>query len=207
MAHALECPACGARHRLDTLPEAPTFRCDRCGQVLKVPTPVSTGGRGPRTAAAVRSAAAPGPAAAAARSGHPERPRRCRDTRRAGAPRRGVGDGRPPGPAEDATATRRRGDAARSRPGPSPRLVVLADPRVDRGRPVGFVITAWPASSSASSTRTMCSTCSWAPAAAATCASLRDHVWALVTALLVQLLVEGGRVARPAPGAREAVPA
>lgn len=38
MARALECPACGARTALNALPDAPTFRCERCGQVLKVPS-------------------------------------------------------------------------------------------------------------------------------------------------------------------------
>ncbi len=40
MAKALECPACGAKHRLDRLEPSPTFRCERCGQTLKVPTSV-----------------------------------------------------------------------------------------------------------------------------------------------------------------------
>src|SRR5690348_15518710 len=43
MAKALECPACGARHRLDQLPGTPTFRCTRCGQKLMVPTVVRSG--------------------------------------------------------------------------------------------------------------------------------------------------------------------
>ena len=38
MAPALECPACGMRHRLDGLEPATTFRCERCGQKLLVPT-------------------------------------------------------------------------------------------------------------------------------------------------------------------------
>src|SRR5690349_23985928 len=42
MARALECPACGYRHRLDTIPDSDTFRCEQCGQVLKAPTPVSS---------------------------------------------------------------------------------------------------------------------------------------------------------------------
>src|SRR5215470_11778460 len=41
MAQALECPACGARHPVDTLPATRTFRCDRCGQTLKVPDVVA----------------------------------------------------------------------------------------------------------------------------------------------------------------------
>ena len=38
MARALECPACGSRTALQSLPDAPTFKCERCGQVLKVPS-------------------------------------------------------------------------------------------------------------------------------------------------------------------------
>lgn len=37
MGKALQCPACRCAHPLDTLPVTPTFRCHRCGQVLKVP--------------------------------------------------------------------------------------------------------------------------------------------------------------------------
>src|ERR1700731_2307498 len=61
MAQALECPACGAKHRLDHLPDTPTFRCDRCGQVLKMPTPVTTGGPPPPPHAAGAAPAAPPP--------------------------------------------------------------------------------------------------------------------------------------------------
>ena len=42
MARALECPACGHRHRLETIPSSGTFRCEQCGQVLKVPAAVSS---------------------------------------------------------------------------------------------------------------------------------------------------------------------
>jgi hypothetical protein len=38
MAQALECPACGARHRLDDIPDSSSFRCSSCGQKLKAPT-------------------------------------------------------------------------------------------------------------------------------------------------------------------------
>jgi hypothetical protein len=37
MAKAIQCPSCGRRHRVATLPDAPTFRCESCGQPLKVP--------------------------------------------------------------------------------------------------------------------------------------------------------------------------
>jgi hypothetical protein len=37
MAKAIQCPSCGRKHRVATLPDAPTFSCERCGQNLKVP--------------------------------------------------------------------------------------------------------------------------------------------------------------------------
>lgn len=40
MAKALQCPACRSRHPLSDLPEAPTFRCSGCGRALKVPAQV-----------------------------------------------------------------------------------------------------------------------------------------------------------------------
>ena len=53
MAKALQCPNCGAKARLDAVADS-SFRCGQCGQVLKVP-PGARGG----TAAAARSSAAP----------------------------------------------------------------------------------------------------------------------------------------------------
>ena len=47
MAPALECPACGMRHRLDGLEPASTFRCERCGQKLLVPTTTTGGATAP----------------------------------------------------------------------------------------------------------------------------------------------------------------
>lgn len=38
MAKAIQCPSCGRKHRVTTLPDAPTFSCEGCGQSLKVPT-------------------------------------------------------------------------------------------------------------------------------------------------------------------------
>jgi hypothetical protein len=37
MGKAIQCPACGRKHRVSGLPDAPTFRCESCGQPLKVP--------------------------------------------------------------------------------------------------------------------------------------------------------------------------
>jgi hypothetical protein len=37
MAKAIQCPSCGRKYRVTTLPDAPTFSCEGCGQNLKVP--------------------------------------------------------------------------------------------------------------------------------------------------------------------------
>jgi hypothetical protein len=57
MAKALQCPNCGTKKRLDGL-ATDTFRCEQCGQVLKVPP---TAPRAPRPSA---SASPPGGGAA-----------------------------------------------------------------------------------------------------------------------------------------------
>jgi hypothetical protein len=57
MAKALQCPNCGTKKRLDGL-ATDTFRCEQCGQVLKVPL---TAHRAPRPSA---SASPPGGGAA-----------------------------------------------------------------------------------------------------------------------------------------------
>jgi hypothetical protein len=43
MARALQCPSCGTMKQLDGV-TADTFRCDECGQVLKVPAGARAGG-------------------------------------------------------------------------------------------------------------------------------------------------------------------
>ena len=214
MARALECPACGARHRLDTLPDTPTFRCDRCGQVLKVPDAVvasrQAGGDGAATATgaggAVAAATAPAP------------------------PPRRRGGGAPTGPTVSATSSatatlpatvaaanaggqddgsRRARRAAQTAPPPERTKVRLYWRIVAWvvAVPLGFVITAWPAfelglikkddvldvfvgEGSGRYLRLL----------------IGAAIWALVTALLVQLFVEGGRAyaaRRRARGARD----
>jgi hypothetical protein len=37
MSKAIQCPSCGSKHRVSGLPDAPTFKCENCGQQLKVP--------------------------------------------------------------------------------------------------------------------------------------------------------------------------
>lgn len=64
MAPVLQCPDCGTKHPLDSVPQAGTFACRGCGRTLKVPEVV------PRTA---RSGTAPtGAAAPAATAATPQ---------------------------------------------------------------------------------------------------------------------------------------
>ena len=48
MARALQCPSCGTMKQLDGV-NAETFRCEECGQVLKVPAGARSGGGTPGT--------------------------------------------------------------------------------------------------------------------------------------------------------------
>ncbi len=224
MAKALECPACGAKHRLDTLPDGPTFRCSQCGQVLKIPDVASNGGA-PAPSTSSSNSAPPRRAvtATAATSG-----KAAADTAPPAPPKRR----RPAGDAAAASSVSSTSNAStRQAVGVSATVAAVASEpqtRADRraaapakskskpraqsagpkGKvawywrllawivavPLGFVITVWPAyhldlirkddvlnifvgSGSGRYVRLGIGTC----------------VWALVTALLVQLFVEGGR--------------
>lgn len=242
MARALECPACGNRTPLDALPDAPTFRCERCGQVLKVPSTVRSAP--PRSTPPPKPSPRPAPTPVPPRASTPSRPAQTSTPvtpaapARAGVappppPRRGGAGGGTGGaavssaaavgavsatvhpdapvasvpgsaPADAPARTRRErrngadatgdgGTAAASAPGRKVRwywrllawIVAV---------PLGFVITAWPAyhfkwikkddlldvfvgSGNSRYTRLVVLTLAWA----------------LVTALLVQCFVEGGR--------------
>src|SRR5439155_4537646 len=149
MARALECPACGARHRLDNLPDTPTFRCDRCGQALKVPTPVSSaGGDGPPPPAR-RSGRAPVAPPPSRRNPAPQNgaadptATQAAPVRNAAAVSATVAAA---GPAEEAEDARRRARRRTKLTGARQKVAwywrllawIVAVP-------VGFVITAWPA--------------------------------------------------------------
>ena len=185
MAKALECPACGARHPIDTLPDARTFRCDRCGQVLKVPDAIGSS----RTATV--------PPAAARASGPPPPP-----------PRRGGSAATGPSVTATATATipaatassggTERGRRAESTPSVAPRrrkarwywrilawVVAI---------PLGLLITGWPALQfDLLKKNDLLDVFVGSGAGRYTRLLVFAAAWALVTALLVQLLVEGGR--------------
>src|SRR5262245_10244287 len=177
MAQALECPACGARHPLDTLPTSRTFRCDRCGQTLKVPDAVAA--NRPVEPPPRRGGAAPssGPRVSATASG--------------ALPTGAVStNGGPPNTRDG------NGAAAAARPARARKKVhwywrVLA---WIVAVPLGLLLTAWPAlhfdllkkddlldvfvgEGSGRYVRLL----------------VFAGAWALVTALLVSLFVEGGR--------------
>jgi len=213
MARALECPACGQRHRLDTLPAAATFRCERCGQVLKAPAAVSSQPDAPAPPARDRAAATSAPATA---TGAP--------TPVAPPPRRtvtappGEGDTRDapvrtaaavsatvaatPSP-DDANgagrASGRRGKPAPTAPAPAP---------AKRSRvhwywrilawivavPLGFLVTAWPAYKFGFIKKDdLLDIFVGTGIGRYVRLAIVTLVWAVVTALLVQLFVEGGR--------------
>lgn len=198
MARALECPACGARHRIESLPDAPTFRCDRCGQVLKVPTPVSSAGSDGPPPPARRSGTAPvappprradpaqqnGPAADTATQAAPVRTAAAVSATVAAA-----------GPAEEAEDTRRRerrparSTSAKKKVAWWWRLLAWIV-----AVPLGFVITAWPAYELGFIKKDdVLDIFVGTGSGRYVRLAIATAVWALVTALLVQLLVEGGR--------------
>lgn len=213
MARALECPACGHRHRLDSLPASETFRCEQCGQVLKMPTAVSSQPDAPPPPA--RGSAPP------ARTGAPP-PVAPPPRRTTNAP---VGDGATreapvraaagvsatvatSAAADDANgaapATRRRTPAPAPGPAPVPAAAPTTRTRVHWywralawivAVPVGFLLTAWPAYEFGFIKKddlldifVGTGTGRYARLAIVTL------VWAVVTAVLVQALVEGGRI-------------
>ena len=175
MAKALECPACGAKHRLDALESASTFRCERCGQTLKVPAVV------PAAATSSGSAVAP-------------------------PPRRRT-PGAPPSREVIAVSTPLSAGTNDAQAGSSPSK---QSPTVFGPRrpvhwywrfaawviavPLGFVITAWPAYEFNLIRKSdVLDIFVGTGTERYTRLAIGTLIWALVTALLVQLLVEGGR--------------
>jgi hypothetical protein len=176
MAKALECPACGAKHRLDGLGSSSTFRCERCGQTLKVPAVV------PAAATSSGSAVAP-------------------------PPRRRT-PGAPPSRAVIAVSTPLSASANDGQTGslsPSKQApTAFGPPRPVHwywrlaawlvAVPVGFVITAWPAYEFDLIRKSdVLDIFVGTGTERYTRLAIGTLIWALITALLVQLLVEGGR--------------
>lgn len=190
MAKALECPACGAKHRLDRLEPSSTFRCERCGQTLKVPASVPS-------AAAESDASGVPPVSTAASGSSTIAPPPRRRTPGAPPAREVIavsatvsatdGDGRPP-----ASVPSKRSPAASA---PSRRvrwywrlvawLVAV---------PLGFLITAWPAYEFELIKKDdVLDVFVGSGTGRYTRLAVGALLWALITALLVQLFIEGGR--------------
>ena len=190
MARALECPACGAKHRIDNLPDTPTFRCDRCGQVLKVPAPVTTGGPPPPRSSGAAPIAppprrrAPGEASVTTTTAPPVAA--VSATVAATAPVDDDGGYSGPG----------RRERRASSPG-APRRAVAWYWRLVAwvvAVPLGFVITAWPAYQLGFIKKDdVLDIFVGTGTSRYVRLGIVTAVWALVTALLVQLFVEGGR--------------
>src|SRR5262245_22677735 len=175
MAKALECPSCGAKHSVDGREPSSTFRCEQCGQALKVP------------ASAVVAQAASG----ASNVTPPPR-------RRAGAP---------PSQIVGATATLTATDAGNGgRPAePAPPRAPAPTPRTRAhwywrlaawvvAVPVAFVVTAVPAYEFGLIRKgDVLDVFVGSGTGRYTRLAVFTLIWALVTAVLVQLLVEGGR--------------
>jgi hypothetical protein len=233
MAKALKCPACGATHRLDGLNGATKFRCDDCGQSLKVPVvasstvavdgadesvpDVSADAPDEEAAASVvdvdadaddddagedpdaRSSEGNGsgtradaPIALATASVPPPPPRRHAP----GAPRGREIIG--------ASATVSASGGARAVSTPAPTRDATPERRRVRwywrvlawiaAVPIGFVITVWPAYEfGLISKDDVLDVFVGSGAGRYTRLAIVTVLWALVTALLVQLFVEGGR--------------
>lgn len=175
MAKALECPACGARHRLDGLdPTKTTFTCERCGQTLKVPA-----------GAALTQASSGGPTVAPP-------PRRRASGSSPG--RETIGVSATLG-ADDRNGDRPAGGSARRAQAPTRRVRwywrllawVLAVP-------LAFVITWWPAYELGLIRKDdVLDVFVGSGIDRYTRLAIGTLIWAVVTAALVQLFVEGGR--------------
>jgi hypothetical protein len=217
MARALECPACGHRHRLDSVPSGDTFRCDNCGQILKAPStvasepgapppparssrPTSTGAPAPVAPPPRRAATVP---AATTDAGVAPAPRR--------APARNAAAVSATVAAVDGNGTDAAADSRRSAPSGRPGGVAPAPapgPAPARKRvhwywrllawiaavPLAFVVTAWPAYKFGFITKDdLLDIFVGNGIGRYVRLGIVTVVWALVTALLVQLFVEGGR--------------
>ncbi|MGQ0805312.1 MAG: hypothetical protein ACT4PI_15790 [Actinomycetota bacterium] len=181
MAKALQCPACGSRHPLSDLPDAPTFRCSGCGRALKVPARVRPASArpgapstSPRPSAPDRTATMPAGGGAAAAAG---------------------GVAAPPAPPPPRPPTPSRRDR-RPAPGPDPRHVAWPFRMIAWliAVPVGLILVVGPARKFGflSGQRLLDVLVGtgygryWRVLAIA-------PAWALVTAVLVQLMLVGMR--------------
>ncbi len=199
MAKALECPACGAKHRLDGLDPAETFRCDRCGQKLKIPASVGSaaaaaeadgdgdGATASTTATTTTGTVAPPPRRRASAAG---------TTAVIGASTtlsRGEGDG-----AEDGDGQPPDEKSRKAKRAATPRRRVKWYWRIIAwivAVPLGFALTAWPAYEFGLIRKDdVLDVFIGSGTDRYTRLAVVTLLWALVTAVLVQVFIEGGRI-------------
>jgi hypothetical protein len=212
MAKALQCPTCGTKKRIDALTDGASFRCEQCGQVLKVPpglqarpkptapTPPATPPATPRQPATSGGAPLPAPR------------RRSRPTMTAGGAAAGAGGTAvlsstpspgivapvtPPAtePARGATPVGER--AARSDRGRGSREALPIPLRVLAwlvALPLGLVIVGFPARKAGYlSSQKLLDVIVKSDLSRFVPIVVIVVLWALVSAALVTLFVEGGR--------------
>jgi hypothetical protein len=196
MAKALECPACRAKHRLDGLEPSTTFRCERCGQTLKVPASLAAvradANASPKLSSATRSATA------STTSTVPPPPRRRASSASATREIVGVSAAVDPPATEDGANGQTKREKTRKRTSSAPRHRVHWYWRVVAwlvAVPLGFVITALPAYEfNLIKKDDVLNVFVGSGTGRYTRLAIGTLVWALVTALLVQLFIEGGRL-------------
>ena len=196
MAKALECPACGAKHRLDGLRPSTTFRCEQCGQTLKVPASLAAVRTDADAAPKLSSATASAPPSAT--STIPPPPRRRTSSASATREIVGVSAAVDPPTTEDSGNGQAPREKSRKRTSSEPRRHVHWYWRVVAwlvAVPLGFVITAWPAYEfNLIEKDDVLDVFVGSGTGRYTRLAIGTLVWALVTALLVQLFIEGGRL-------------
>jgi hypothetical protein len=212
MARALECPACGHRHRLETIPSSGTFRCEQCGQVLKAPAAVSSEPGAPpppaRGAGTATRTGAPAPVAPPSRRTQnapaADDGTRGAPVRTAAAVSATVAATASPGEANGSSGRSGGASGRRSRPVPT----APAPAPAKRAKvhwywrmlawivavPLAFVVTAWPAYKLGFIKKDdLLDIFVGTGIGRYVRLGIVTLVWAIATALLVQLFVEGGR--------------
>lgn len=210
MARALECPACGHRHRLDGIPDGDTFRCEQCGQVLKAPSPVSSQpgapppparGSGPPASTGAPAPVAPPPRRTAT-APTDDGATRAAPVRTAAGVSATVAATAAAEPTNGAAApaeqrTRRSRSAPPAPAARAPRTKVHWYWRLLAwivAVPLAFVVTAWPAYKFGFIEKDdLLDIFVGTGIGRYVRLGIVTLVWAVVTALLVQLFVEGGR--------------
>ena len=209
MAKALQCPTCGTKKRIDALADGASFRCEQCGQVLKVPPGLQAR---PKPGAVVAPAAAPRQPATTGGAPPPAPRRRSRPTMTAGGVAAGAGgtavlsSAPSPGPAPPVSspaavppygAVPVGGGAARADRGRGSREALPLPLRILAwlvALPLGLAIVGLPARKAGYlSSQKLLDVIVKSDMSRFVPIVVIIILWALVSAVLVTLFVEGGR--------------